>query len=168
MSVPAYICGQCPPFSHHLNPPHTIFPLILPIYLFVCIPFPFWLLIVVVHLHSFFCQAFSSSPRASSFQQHPRVLAGRPPGCSKNSHILNSTCGPVQPNRGFHGVDDGAHTSFLSPHKSVGELVLSSNINTVFHDILLSSGGKAVVDSHEWGKVELQFTLLHKQHLNFY
>lgn len=107
---------------YHIYPPLPIILLLLSIHLFVCIPFPSCLLIVVVPHHLFLPKACSASPQASSFQQHLEALVGRPPGCSKNSPTPNSTCGPVQPDRGFHHTDDEAHSSFLSPHKSVGGL----------------------------------------------
>lgn len=90
-------CSHSPPCSHHLYPPLPIISLLLSIHLFVRIPFPSCLLIVVVPHHLFPRRACSSSPRADSFQQRLKALAGRPPGCSKNSHTPNSTCGPVQP-----------------------------------------------------------------------
>ncbi|KAI4813967.1 hypothetical protein KUCAC02_003185 [Chaenocephalus aceratus] len=40
----------------------------------------------------------------------------------QNTLTPSSTCGPVDPDWGFHRADDGAHSSFLSPHKSVGGL----------------------------------------------
>lgn len=112
-------CSHSPPFSHHRYPPLPIILLLLSIHLFVRIPFPSCLLIVVVPHNLFLHWACSSSPRARSFQQRLEALAGRPPGCSKNSHTPFFTCGPVQPDRGFHRADDGAQSSFLSPHKSV-------------------------------------------------
>lgn len=90
----------------------------------VRIPFPSCLLIGVVPHHLFLHRAYRSAPWADVFQQHLEALVGRPPGCSKNSYTPNTTCGPVQPNRGFHYVDDGEQSSFLSPHKSVGGHVL--------------------------------------------
>lgn len=110
--------------SHHLYPPLPIIAHLLSIHLFVRIPFPSCLLIGVIPHHLFLHHAYRSAPWANVFQQHLEALVGRPPGCSKNSYTPNTTCGPVQPNRGFHYVDDGEQSSFLSPHKSVGGHVL--------------------------------------------
>lgn len=45
----------------------------------------------------------------------------RPPGCLRKKIPTHPVppAGPVQPNRGFWHTDDGAHSSFLNPHKSV-------------------------------------------------
>lgn len=110
--------------SHHLYPPLPIIARLLSIHLFVRILFPSCLLIGVVPHHLFLHRAYRSAPWANVFQQHLKALVGRPPACSKNSYTPSTTCGPVQPNRGFHYVDDGEQSSFLSPHKSVGGHVL--------------------------------------------
>lgn len=88
-------------------------------------------------------QSFSAGQLFSAVSAGPCWETSR---MFKTSHTPISTCGPVQPDRGFRCVDDGAQSSFLSPHKSVGGLVLWSNIKAVFHDMLLGRGGKAVVD----------------------
>lgn len=115
-------CSRSALFSHHLYPSLPIISLLLSIHLPVHIRFPSCLLIVVVPHYLFLHCASSSSPRANTLQQRLQALVGRPPACSKHSDTPNSTCGPVQPDRGFHRTDDGAHSSFLSPHKSVGGL----------------------------------------------
>lgn len=115
-------CSDSPPFSHHLYPPLPI--ISLSIHLFVHIPFPSCLLIVAAPHHLFLHQAHSSSPQATNFQQRLEAPVGRPPGRSKKTTLNTPSCTsrPVQPKRGFHLADDGAHSSFLNPYKSVGGL----------------------------------------------
>lgn len=116
-------CSRHPAASHHLRPPLPPAALLLSIHLFVCAAFPS-------------CPPANWS-RSAPFTSAPRpqrcslgqLLSAAPAGCcwktSRTFRESSTTCGPVQPSRGFQPHDDGERPSFLScSHKSVGGLVL--------------------------------------------
>lgn len=112
------------PFSHHTHPPLPIIPLLLSIHLFVRAPSPSCLLIVVVLQHTIYFPAEPAEllPGPTLFSSVSGALVGRPPGCSKQlSHTqFHLRAGAAR--QGISPADDGAQSSFLSPHKSVGGL----------------------------------------------
>lgn len=126
--------SHCPVLVKHLCPPLSIRALLLlrllllSIHLSTCIPFPSCLLIspcttpIISAPLSLQCSSLSLLFSGAD----PGAGITRPPGCSKNPcHTPSCTCGLVQVDRGFHRSDDGAQSSFLNPHKSVGGLILT-------------------------------------------
>lgn len=101
------------------SPPTSFFLLLhsSSLVLFFCLPLSSCLLIVVVPHQLFLLQKSLASSTAT------QGLCFKTSGTLKKcSNTPSSTCGVVQPNRGFQHADDGAHSSFLNPRKSVDGL----------------------------------------------